>query len=85
MGDGSEMTIPVFVNDRRLTVSRGTTAGAAAALADPTLAETLGEGRAHLTDGRGIRIDAAAVVGAGAIIRVVKSARRPVEAPDADA
>lgn len=69
------MTLPVFVNDRRVAVAPGTTALAAAIAADPGLAETLGDGRAYLTDGRGIRIDPATTIGAGAIIRVIKSAR----------
>ncbi len=78
------MTMPVFVNDRCITVSSGATAEAAAILADPTWAGPLGDGRAHLTDGRGIRIDGSALVSAGSILRVVKTARRPAEAPDAD-
>lgn len=79
------MTIPVFVNDRRVEIAPGTTALAAALAADPSLAESLDDGRAHLTDGRGIRMDPAALIGAGAIIRVVKSARRAAETGDDDA
>lgn len=79
------MTIPVFVNDRLVEVAPGATAQAAVLAADPGLAESLGDGRAHVTDGRGIRIDPAAAIGAGAIIRVVKSARRAAEAADDDA
>lgn len=78
------MTVPVFVNDRRLVVAPGTTAHGAAIAADPSLAESLGDGRAHLTDGRGIRMDPAAILGPGAIIRVVKSARRAAEVADDD-
>ena len=70
------MTIPVFVNERRLEVGPGTTALEAAAQTDSTLVEALAEGRAYLTDGRGIRVDPTAALGAGAIIRVVRSARR---------
>ena len=81
----NEVTIPVFVNDQCVAVARGTTGQGAAIAADPSLAEALGDGRTHLTDGRGIRIDPAVILGAGAIIRVVKSARRPAGAPDADA
>ncbi len=79
------MTVPVFVNDRCVSVAPGTTAHAAALAADPSLAESLGAGRAHLTDGRGIRMDLGAIVGAGAIIRVVTSARRAAGGADVDA
>jgi len=44
----------------------------------------LDDGTAYLTDGRGIRIDPGAPLAAGAILRVVKSARRASES-DADA
>ncbi|MSR01286.1 MAG: hypothetical protein EXR94_00900 [Gemmatimonadetes bacterium] len=76
------MMIPVFVNDRRVAVAPGTTAAGAAISADASHAETLGDGRAYLTDGRGIRMDPSALVGPGAIIRVVTSARRVEEPPD---
>ncbi len=76
------MTIPVFVNDRRVTVAPGTTAEGAAIAADPNLTETLGDGRAYLTDGRGIRMELNTLIGPGAIIRVVRSARRTDGAPD---
>ena len=79
------MTIPVFVNDRRLTVEPGTTLGEAAAQADPALGAALAESRAYLTDGRGIACDPAGAATAGAIIRVVLSARRRAEGPDGDA
>ena len=79
------MTVPVFVNDRCVSVPPGTTAHAAAVAADASVAESLGAGRAHLTDGRGIRMDPLAIVGAGAIIRVVTSARRATGGADADA
>lgn len=71
------MTIPVFVGDRRLEVPAGTTAAGAAALAHPELGAALAEMRAYLTDGRGIRLDGSAPLSAGAIVRVVRSARRP--------
>lgn len=79
------MTIPVFVNDRRVEVAPGATARVAALAADQSLAESLGDGRAYLTDGRGIRMDPAAPIEAGAIIRVVKSARPASETGDDDA
>ena len=76
------MTIPIFINDRRVLVAPGTTAGAAAGLADPAVGSGLADGMAYLTDGRGIRMALDLVITAGAIIRVVKTARR---AADADA
>lgn len=82
MDCGDQVTIPVFVNDRCINVAPAATARAAVAAADPGLGEALGDGRAHLTDGRGIRIDPAATVGAGAIIRVIRTARRPAEGAD---
>ncbi|HEU4698990.1 MAG TPA: hypothetical protein VFS40_07415 [Gemmatimonadales bacterium] len=72
--------IPVFVNDRAVTVPAGAAARAAVRASDPALAERfeagLAEGRAQLTDGRGIALDPAAPLAAGAIVRVVISARR---------
>ncbi len=76
------MIIPVFVNDQRVEVAPGTTAAGAAIAADPGLADALSNGRAYLTDGRGIRMDSSALVGPGAIIRVIRSARRADEAGD---
>jgi hypothetical protein len=67
----------VFVNERPVSVAPGTAAVDAVRQADGLLAEALATGRAYLTDGRGIRLDAAAPVTAGAIVRVVRSARAP--------
>jgi hypothetical protein len=53
------VTIPIFVNDRRLTVDPGITLAAAVTLADPALGAAVVEARAYLTDGRGIRSDPA--------------------------
>jgi adenosine deaminase len=71
------MTIPVFVNDRRLTVPPGTRAGDVAAQADPAFRSALAGGQAYLTDGRGIRLDAETPVSAGTILKVIITARRP--------
>jgi hypothetical protein len=68
-------SLPVFVNDRPVAAPAGATAAEAVALADPALAGALRDGRAFLTDGRGIRLDPAAGLHAGAILRVVVSAR----------
>lgn len=72
--------IPVFVNERAVTVPAGTDARAAVRALDPALAERLeaglASGAAHVTDGRGIALDPAAPLAPGAIVRVVVSARR---------
>jgi hypothetical protein len=68
----------VFVNERPLAVAPGTRAGEAAQRADGgggALGEALATGQAFLTDGRGIRLDPATPLTAGAIVRVVRSAR----------
>lgn len=70
----SELVL-VFVNERAVGVAPGATAGEAVAALDPGLAGRLAEGAAYLTDGRGIRCDASIPVSAGAIFRVVVSAR----------
>jgi hypothetical protein len=70
-------TIPVFVNDRLIEISPGATAAAVVEQADPELAQALRSGRAHLTDGRGIAFPPETVVTAGAILRVIVSARAP--------
>lgn len=73
--------IPVFVNDRMVSVEAGVPASQAAAAAGPDVAAALAEGRAYLTDGRGIRVDAEAPVHAGAILRVIVSARQADPGP----
>jgi hypothetical protein len=71
------MTDPilVFINERGRQVAAGTTALAAVTAHDPDLGRKLAAGQAYLTDARGIRLDPAAPVFAGAILRVVVSAR----------
>ncbi len=74
--------MPVFVNEQPVQVVAGGTALQAVAALDGDLAERLGAGKAYVTDGRGIRLAPEDVLSAGAILRVIVSARR---APDADA
>ncbi|HEU4588552.1 MAG TPA: hypothetical protein VFS11_07890 [Gemmatimonadales bacterium] len=69
--------IRVYINERPVNLPRGADVQAAVAAADPALAEALVGGRAHVTDGRGIRLGPDAPLAAGAILRVVISARRP--------
>jgi hypothetical protein len=77
-------TLTVFVNERAVPVHRGASMAGAVRAFDASLADALAEGQAHLTDGRGIRLDPSEPATAGAIIRLVRSARQPRE-PDADA
>ena len=74
----------VFVDAQAVEVEPGALARDAVAARDPSLLPRLEDGTAYLTDGRGIRLDPAAPLAAGAILRIVKSARRPSES-DADA
>lgn len=67
--------IPVFLNGRSCRVPAGFTLGRLLAQDDPELARALELGAARATDGRGIAADPAAVLVAGAIFRVVRSAR----------
>jgi hypothetical protein len=74
----------VFVDAQPVEVESGAVARDAVAARDPTLLPRLDDGSAYLTDGRGIRLEPGAPLAAGAILRVVRSARRARE-PDADA
>jgi len=74
----------VFVDAHPVDVAPGATARDAVAARDPALLPRLDDGSAYLTDARGIRLDPGAPLAAGAILRVVKSARRSAGA-DADA
>jgi hypothetical protein len=74
--------IPVFVNGTRLLVPKGATAGAAAARVEPAMGD--GSAGFRLTDARGLPVQPGALVAAGMILRVTRTARRPGEA-DADA
>lgn len=68
-------TVLVFVNERSCEVPAGSSAAEAVGCADAALAAALAERRAYLTDGSGLRIDPAAPLPAGAIVRVVVTAR----------
>jgi len=74
----------VFVDERPVTVPPDALARDAVAALDPALLARLEDGTAYLTDARGIRLDAGTPLGAGSIVRVVRSARRPADS-DADA
>lgn len=68
--------VRVFVNERPVEVAAGAAVRAAVEVLDPALAEALDRGRAYATDGVGRPLDATAPVAAGAIVRVIMSARR---------
>ncbi|HKP28703.1 MAG TPA: hypothetical protein VJU15_04850 [Gemmatimonadales bacterium] len=74
----------VFVDAVAVEVEPGSVARDAVAARDPSVLARLEDGTAYLTDGRGIRLDPDTPLAAGAILRLVKSARRGAEA-DADA
>lgn len=74
--------MPVFVNEKPVQVAAGGTALQAVAALDIDLAGRLRVGEAYVTDGRGIRLAPGDILAAGAILRVIVSARR---VPDADA
>jgi adenosine deaminase len=67
----------VFVNDKSIDVQRGAGVRDAVARADDALARLLDSGDAYVTDATGRPVDAADAIGeAGAVYRVVVSARR---------
>ena len=76
--------IRVFVNERAVEVPAGATAGAAVAALDPDLSAAVAQGRAYLTDGRGIRLSAETTLSAGAILRVVRPAGQRTGGESAD-
>jgi len=69
-------SIPVFVNERALSVPAGSSAAEAVSLVDPALAARVADGSATVTDARGLPLSPASVLAAGAILRVAASARR---------
>ena len=67
--------VPVFLNGRSCRVPSGCTLAELVAQDDPELARELARGAALATDARGLPADPAAVLVAGAIYRVSRSAR----------
>ena len=72
----------VYVNERPVEVPAGAPALTAVAALDGELGTAVTDGRAYLTDGRGIRLAADLPLAAGAIVRVVRSARAGPTASD---
>lgn len=75
--------IRVFVNESSQLVPEGATARDAVRSCDGELSRRLEDGRAYLTDGRGVRLAPETRVTAGSILRVVVTARKQVEDVDA--
>jgi adenosine deaminase len=76
----------VFVNERPVDVARGAAVRDAVRAHDRALAELLDAGDAYVTDAVGRRLEAGAPVGeAGAVLRVVVTARRGPPALSKDA
>lgn len=75
-------SIPIFVNEHPLQVPVGASLRTILADYDPGLAEAMRDKVARCTDGRGLPVDADAAVHAGAIFRILRSAR-PGEVSDA--
>lgn len=68
--------VPIFINGSPLSVRADTTLAAALGEHLPELMAGMMTGEVRATDGRGIAVDPEAMVHAGAIYRVFKSARR---------
>ena len=75
----------VFVNAVALDVDRNADVRAAVRTLDPVLERTLAGGAAVVTDARGLEVAPDAPLAEGSILRVVVSARRAAEEPDAHA
>jgi hypothetical protein len=73
-------TILVFVNASVLELPAGADVRAALSAYDPSLLASIGNGSAYVTDGRGIELEPQALLASGAILRVVKRARRGADA-----
>ncbi len=75
----------IFVNATPIEVEPGTDVRGAIRAHDAALEAKLAAGAAYVTDARGIELAADGRLAAGSILRVVVSARRGAEEPDADA
>ncbi|HET7042512.1 MAG TPA: hypothetical protein VFI13_10855 [Gemmatimonadales bacterium] len=76
-------TLRCFVNERALSLPPGATVFDAVQAFDPALAARVRQGEAYVTDARAIRVGADQPLAAGAILRVVVSARAAADDPDA--
>ncbi|MES2523771.1 MAG: hypothetical protein V4617_13785 [Gemmatimonadota bacterium] len=70
-GSDAARSVRVYVNERGVSVSPGSTAVDAVAVLSTELGEDLAAGRARLTDSRGLPIESSAPVHGGLILRVL--------------
>lgn len=68
--------VRIFVDGQPVDAPGGATVSAAVSADDPDLAAALRDGRAYVTDGVGRPMNPETMVFPGAIVRVVRSARR---------
>jgi hypothetical protein len=73
-------TIRVFVNSAAVDLPAGADVREAVRAVDPNLEASIAGGAAFVTDGRGIEVDLAIPLESGAILRVVRRARRGADA-----
>jgi hypothetical protein len=78
-------TIRIFVNEAPLTIPAGSTVRQAVAIHDAALLDPLDDGRAYVTDGRGITLDHDVSLRGGSILRVIVSRRQSSGEAHADA
>ena len=76
--------LPVFINDRLVRLAAGGTVADAVAACEDETARQFRAGAATVTDGRGIRLAPDTPIHAGAILRVIVTARRARDEADAD-
>lgn len=72
-----------FVNERAISLPPGGTVFDAVSTFDAALAARVTRGEAYVTDGRAVRIPLDRPLPAGAILRVIVSARATTDDPDA--
>ena len=77
--------IRVFINEVPLAVPAGSTVRQAVAVHHAVLLDSLDDGRAYVTDGRGVTLEPDASIQEGSILRVVVSRRRGSRESHADA
>jgi len=79
------MMMRIFVNANVLEVDPGTDVRGGVRAHDVALEAKLAAGAAYVTDARGIELAPEAPLAEGSILRVIVSARRGSEEPDAHA
>ncbi|MFQ5703830.1 MAG: hypothetical protein ACE5HT_07395 [Gemmatimonadales bacterium] len=75
-------TVRVFVDERPVAVSPGSSVFDVVTMDDAELASAISRGTAYVTDGVGRRLDPSTPVKLGDILRVVRSARSSSDEKD---